>query len=171
MKSVNNPIKISIRPSRLKDASRFFAILSNPNFKYLSVRVKSLRDEVKWLRTCPDKRRKNIEWNYAILANGLVIGAVGIKINRARPHIGEIGYFLEEKYWGQGLTTRAVKLIEREAFTKLGISRLEIVMPPENRGSERVAIKNNYQKEGLLRKLDKDKQGKLRDFWLYAKVR
>lgn len=171
MKSTDHPLKISIRYSRLKDAPRFFAILSNPNFKYLSVSVKTLKDEEKWLRTCPDKRRKNIEWNYAILGDGRVIGAVGIKINRARPYIGEIGYFLEEKYWGQGLTTRAVKLVEREAFIKLGISRLEVVMRPENRGSERVAIKNNYQKEGLLRKFDKDKQGKLHDFWLYAKVR
>lgn len=171
MKLADNPLKISIRYSRLKDASRFFAILSNPNFKYLSVSVKTLKDEEKWLRTCPNKRRKNIEWNYAILGAGRVIGAVGIKINRARPHIGEIGYFLAEEYWGRGITTRAVKLVEREAFTKLGISRLEIVMRPENLGSERVAIKNNYQKEGLLRKFDKDKQGKFRNFWLYAKVR
>jgi len=89
MKSVDNALKISIRYSRLKDAPRFFAILSNPNFKYLNVRVKTLKDEEKWLRACPDKRRKNMEWNYAILGAGRVIGAVGIKINRARPHIGE----------------------------------------------------------------------------------
>jgi len=43
-------------------------------------------------------------------------------------------------------------------------------MRPENRGSEKVAIKNNYQKEGLLQKFNKDKRGKLHNFWLYAKA-
>ena len=164
-------LKVSLRYPRLKDAARFLEILNNPNFKYLSVKVKTLKDEEKWLRALPLKRRKNIEWNYAILGDGKVVGAIGLKINQFRKHIAEIGYFVEEKYWGQGITTRAVKLLEAEAFKKLGISRLEIVMRPENPGSERVAIKNNYQKEGLLRKLEKDKQGKLRDHWLYAKVR
>jgi len=161
---------ISLRYQQLKDARQFLKILRNPNFLYLAVKAKTLQDEEKWLRACPAKRRKNLEWNYAILLDGLVIGAIGIKINQFRKHIGEIGYFVAEEYWGRGITTQAVKLVEQKAFKKLGLSRLEIVMRAENYASERVAIKNNYRKEGKLRKLAKDRQGIWRDFWLYAKV-
>ncbi|MFA5184028.1 MAG: GNAT family N-acetyltransferase [Patescibacteria group bacterium] len=162
--------KISLRYRQLKDARRFLEILLNPNFKYVTVKAKTLRDEERWLRGCPAKRRKNQEWNYAILLDGLVVGAIGIKINQFRKHIGEIGYFVAEEYWGRGITTRAVRLVEKEAFKKLGITRLEIVMRPENLASERVAVKSGYRKEGRLKKFDRDKKGRLRDFWLYAKT-
>lgn len=162
--------KIEIRYQQIKDAKRFCEILANPNFIYFGVQVKSLSDEKAWLRNNPIKRKNNIEWNYTIIYRAKIIGSVGLRINQLRKYIGEIGYFLDEKYWGQGLTTKAVKLIEKEAFEKRGLTRLEILMRPENKASEKVAIKNGYIKEGRLRKVIRDKEGKMRDAFLYAKV-
>ncbi len=42
-------------------------------------------------------------------------------------------------------------------------------MDPQNRASERVAIKNNFKKEGLLKKVMKF-EGNYYDNLLYAKV-
>ncbi|MFA5154944.1 MAG: GNAT family N-acetyltransferase [Patescibacteria group bacterium] len=162
--------QISLRYQQLKDARIFWRILNNPHFRYMSVKAKTLREEEAWLRANPAKRRQNREWNYAILLDGAVVGAIGIKINRFRPQIGEIGYFVAEEYWGWGITTRAVKLAEEIAFKRLRLHRLEIMMRPENLASERVAIKNKYRKEGRLKHLEQDGQGRWRDFWLYAKV-
>lgn len=154
----------------MKDAKRFFEILTNPNFIYFGVRVKSIAEERAWLKKNIVKRKNNLEWNYTIIYGGQVIGGIGLKINQFRKYIGEIGYFIEEKYWGKGLTSQAVKLIEKEGFKKLGLTRIEIMMQPRNKASERVAIKNGYKKEGLLKKYFKDKEGKMRDVWLYAKI-
>jgi len=43
-------------------------------------------------------------------------------------------------------------------------------MQPANKASEKVAIKNNYKKEGLMKKIIKTKDGKMEDAYLYAKV-
>ena len=103
--------------------------------------------------------------------NKKVVGAIGVRINCNRKHIGEIGYFVDENYWGKGITTKAVKLIENVCFKKLKLTRIEIIMQPENIASVKVAIKNHYLKEGLLKKVVKGKDGKMKDCFLYAKVK
>ncbi len=162
--------KIEIRYPQVKDAPVLFNIVSNPNFIYFNPSAKSVADEIDWIKTRPEKRKQNQEYNYAILYNGQVVGGVGLKINQSREYIGEIGYVVDEKYWGKGIASRAVKLIEKERFKNRGLSRLEILMQPENKASERVAIKAGYLKEGLLRKYIKGKDGRMKDSWLYAKV-
>ncbi|MDP2944244.1 MAG: GNAT family N-acetyltransferase [bacterium] len=162
--------KVSIRYQQVKDARRFFDILTNPNFIYFRKNVKSVADQKKWLKKNPAKRKNNIEWNYTILYENKVVGGIGFKINQHRKHIGEIGYFIDEEYWGRGIAVKAVKLAEKEGFKKIGLSRIEVLMRPENKASEKVAIKSGYTKEGLLRKYVKDIKGKIHNVWLYAKT-
>ncbi len=162
--------KTTIRFQQVSDAKRFFEILNNPNFIYFRITTKSIADQKKWLKENPKRRKENKEWNYSILYGQEMVGGIGIKINQFRKYIGEIGYFIDEKYWGKGITTKAVKLVEKEGFKKLGLSRIEILMRPEHKASEKIAIKNGYQKEGLMKKVIKDREGKMRDSFLYAKV-
>lgn len=162
--------KVAIRHQQVKDARRFFNILTNPNFVYFRTKVKSVADEKKWLKKNPAKRKNNIEWNYTILYENKVVGGIGFKINQFRKHIGELGYFLDEEYWGRGIATKAVSLAEKEGFRKMGLSRIEILMRPENKASEKVAIKSGYLKEGLLKKYLKAEKGKIHDVWLYSKT-
>ena len=154
----------------VKDAADFFQILKNPNFIYFFVNVDSLAEEKAMLKKNTERRRNNESYNYTFLYKNKVVGGGGVRINHTRPYIGEIGYFLDEKYWGRGLTTAAVKLMEQEGFNKLGLSRIEILMRPENKASEKVAIKNGYKKEGRLKKVIKDREGRLHDAFIYAKV-
>jgi ribosomal-protein-alanine N-acetyltransferase len=98
-----------------------------------------------------------------------LVGAVGIRIDRFRPYIGEVGYFVDEKYWGKGIASEAVKLAEKIGFGKLGLKRIEIMMVRKNKASENVATKCGYQKEGIVRK--KLLLGnQYYDGYLYAKV-
>lgn len=161
--------KIQIRNQRISDAKRFYEILNNPNFIFFRVEPKSIEEEIKFLRQNAEKRRKNISHNYSILYANKLIGGCGISINQHRKYIGEIGYFIDEKYWGKGIATRAVKLLEKIGFNKLGLKRIEILMDIKNVASRRVAIKCGYKKEGIMKKAVKNR-GKLRDVYLYAKV-
>ncbi|MDD2681070.1 MAG: GNAT family N-acetyltransferase [Patescibacteria group bacterium] len=161
--------KIEIRYQRLSDAKRFFEIINNPNFIYLDIRVKSIEDERLFLSKNKERRKSNFAYNYTITLNKKVVGSIGIKINQHRPYIGEIGYFIDEAYWGQGITTKAVKLVEEIGFKKLNLKRIEVIMDPKNKASEKVAIKNNYKKEGLMKKFI-IKENSYQDALLYAKV-
>jgi len=163
--------KISIRYQELGDAKRFFEILSNPNFIYFTSKPKSVQDEIKWLKKSQQLRKAKSEYNYTILLDGSVIGAVGIRIDKNRSFTGEIGYFVDERHWNKGIATKAVKLAEKEGFSKRGLTRIVILMQPENIGSERVAIKSGFQKEGLMKKAIIGTDGKKKDVFLYAKVK
>ncbi len=162
-------MKIEIRYQKVSDAKRFYEILNNPNFIYFSAKPKSVEDEKKWLKENTIKRKKNLEYNFSILHKNQVIGGAGIKIDQHQNHIGEIGYFVDEQYWGKRIATKTVKLLEKYIQTNTKIKRIEIRMYPKNKGSEKVAIKNNYKKEGLLKKAF-NHNGKLLDAYLYAKI-
>jgi ribosomal-protein-alanine N-acetyltransferase len=162
---------ITIRLQKVTDAKRFYEILTNPNFIYFDANPKSIEDEKEFLKGNKKRRQDNTDWNYAIIYNNELVGGIGVKINFHRKHIGEIGYFLDEKYWGQGITCQAVKLLEKICFQELGLTRIEILMQPRNKASEKIAIKNKYCKEGLLKKYLKGKDGKMKDCFLYAKTK
>ncbi len=161
---------VELRYQEVSDAERYFEILKNTNFEYFDVRVKSVEDEREWLVKNEEKRKKDQEHNYAIMYQGELVGAVGIAMDPRRPHICEIGYFLDERHWGKGIATEAVKQAEKIAFEDLGLVRVEIRLEPENKASERVAIKCGYTKDGLIRKNYK-RDGEYRDCLLYAKVK
>jgi ribosomal-protein-alanine N-acetyltransferase len=128
-----------------------------------------VRAEKEFLRLNANKRKNNIEYNYAILYDGKLIGGCGITINQLRNYIGEIGYFIEETYWGQGIAQKAVTILEKIGFGKLQLKRIEILMHPQNINSEKVAIKCDYNKEGIMKKVIKEKND-FSDSCLYAKV-
>ncbi|MFP4403272.1 MAG: GNAT family N-acetyltransferase [Candidatus Woesearchaeota archaeon] len=162
--------KIKLRNQRVSDAKKFYEILNNPNFFYLDIKPKSIEDEKEWLRKNATKRKNNFEYNYTILYNNKIVGGCGIKINQHRKYIGEIGYFLDEKYWNKGIVTKAVLELEKIAFNKLKLIRIEIIMTKKNKPSEKVAIKCSYKKEGIIRKVV-ELNNKYEDCYLYSKVK
>jgi [ribosomal protein S5]-alanine N-acetyltransferase len=163
--------KITIRLQQVSDAKRFYEILNNPSFIYFPVKPASIKAEKEFLATNKKLQKNNTDWNFSILLGKQVIGAVGIKINRNRNYVGEIGYFIDQKYWGRGYATHATKLADTYGFEKLNLERIEILMNPKNIGSEKVAINNGYQKEGKMRNAIKDRDGKIQNAYLYAKTK
>ena len=161
---------VSIRYQQVGDARRFFEILNSPNFLYFPAKPKTIMAEKEFLRKNAALRKRGEEFNYSILMNGVVIGATGIHINPHRKHCGEIGYFVDEAWWGQGIACEAVRRLEQIAFAELGIMRIEINMLKKNKASERVAIKCGYRKEGIGRK-KLQLNGEYLDCYVYSKVR
>ncbi len=165
-------MKVEIRPQKVTDAKRFFEILNNDNFIYFGARPKTLKEEKDFLKKNPAWRKSNFAHNFSILLQNVVVGACGIHINQHRTFIGEIGYFVDEAHWGKGIATEAVRFLEKFGFGKLKLHRIEILMDPKNKASEKVAIKCAYKKEGLMKKVVFSKRTKsYRDCYLYAKAR
>ncbi|MBN2040066.1 MAG: GNAT family N-acetyltransferase [Spirochaetes bacterium] len=146
-------MKTEIRPQRVSDANRFYEILSSPNFIYFSAKPKSIEDEKNFLKLNPQKRREKSEFNFSIIYNNINVVAVGVRIIQGRAYTGEIGYFIDEQYWGKGIATDAVLRLEEFIKSKLKLHRLEIFMAKGNKASRRIAIKCGYQREGLLKEM------------------
>ena len=144
--------QITIRYQQVGDARRFFEILNSPNFVYFPAKPKTIKAEQEFLRNNAALRQSREQFNYSILLNGKVVGATGIHIDPRRNYCGEIGYFVDEAYWGRGFACEAVRQLEEIAFNELGVIRIEINMLKQNKASEGVAIKCGYRKEGIGRK-------------------
>ncbi len=61
---------------------------------------------------------------------------------------GHIGYWIDQRFSGQGLMSRAVRLLTEFAFEVLQLHRIEINMRPENEPSQKVAQNAGYSLEG-----------------------
>ena len=160
---------IKIRPQHVSDAKRFFEILSNPNFTYFGANPKTVDDEIAFLKQNAIKRRNKSEFNFSIISGKEVVGGGGIMNRSNASYLGELGYFIDEKYWNRGFATKAVKQIEDFTLNNTIICRIEIRIAIENIASEKVAEKCGYQKEGTLRHALYLK-GKWYDCFIYAKM-
>jgi RimJ/RimL family protein N-acetyltransferase len=80
-------------------------------------------------------------------ASGNVLGAVGVRLGG----IGSIGYWIAKEARGQGVATRATRLLSRWALTEGGVQRLELTTHVDNVASQRVAEKAGFTREGILR--------------------
>jgi len=163
------PPRITLRYQQVGDAKRFVEILNHPGFLNFPAKPESIEAEKKFLREAIKRRKEGQELSYSILLKNKVVGAVGLKIEAQRPYLAEIGYFVDEAYWGRGIASRAVEMAERIAFEEKGIVRIEILMVKKNKASIRVAEKCGYKKEGIAKK-KLLLFGKYEDAYVYAKL-
>ncbi|HDS1676973.1 MULTISPECIES: GNAT family N-acetyltransferase [Stenotrophomonas maltophilia group] len=109
--------------------------------------------------------------NLAIEIDGHACGSIGAQQGSAeRAHMAELGYWLGQAYWGQGLMTRVVGLFAPWVMDELRLFRLQAGVVDFNLGSVRVLEKNGFQEEGIDR-CAVYKRGVLHDLRRFARVR
>lgn len=163
----------TLRNFRLSDAKDIQKNINNKKIYEPTLRIPypyTLKHANDWLkRNMSSYRKKNKDrLHLAIVIDGEVVGSVGlIKIEG---HKSEIGYWLGEKFWGQGIMTQAVKLLTKYGFENFGLKRITGHVFSSNKASARVLEKAGFKFEGKLRK-HHFKDGKYIDALLYAKVK
>jgi RimJ/RimL family protein N-acetyltransferase len=98
-------------------------------------------------------------------ATGEILGGIGARAQE--PAIVEIGYWVKAEARGRGVATRALVLVARFAFDELGAARVQLRTEPDNVGSQRVAEKAGFSREGVLRSLLEFK-GRRRDAVMFS---
>jgi ribosomal-protein-alanine N-acetyltransferase len=89
--------------------------------------------------------------NFAILTDGPPIGSIGAR-RLPEPEDGvEVGYWVAAKARGQGLCTRALRLVSRWLLEDHGVMRLQLRADDENAASKKVAENAGFIREGVLR--------------------
>lgn len=108
--------------------------------------------------------------NQAIEVNGEAAGAIGyVRGVDVERYSAEIGYWLGEKYWRQGIASEALVLVTNHVFQAFNLLRFFAVPFADNIGSIRVLEKAGYVREATLR-ASSVKYGKPRDQALYVRI-
>ncbi|WP_274425058.1 GNAT family N-acetyltransferase [Chelativorans sp. YIM 93263] len=85
-------------------------------------------------------------------AGGRLAGGISISnIRRGVAQSAHIGYWMGERFAGQGLMREALHLVIHFSFGELALHRLEAACIPNNERSMRLLEKAGFQREGLLR--------------------
>ena len=106
---------------------------------------------------------------FAIEINGEAAGSIGIfpqsDIHRKS---AEIGYWLSEDYWGNGVIPRAIERVVRYGFETFDITRVFARPFGRNTASQRVLEKAGFNPEARLEKAI-FKNGEYEDEMIYVK--
>lgn len=82
---------------------------------------------------------------------GFHVGNVSVWYISRQSRVGEVGYWIRSSETRKNVATEATARILEVAFKELGLHRVVLRIAVGNRGSERVAEKLGFAREGLLR--------------------
>ena len=167
-------MEIKIRRWKIENKSELAEVLNNRNI------LNNLRDGVPYpytendaadfinamLSADPDKT-----FAFAITLDDKVIGSIGVfRQENIHCRTAELGYYIGEKYWGNGYMTEAVKQACGFVFENSDIIRIYAEPFAYNTGSCRVLEKAGFVYEGTLRS-NAYKNGNIIDMKMYALVK
>lgn len=99
------------------------------------------------------------------------VGSISIRPQPGwKSHSAEIGYWLGEPYWGQGLASAALMKMTAQVFANPKYKKLIAPVLAPNKASMRVLEKCGYQLEGVL-KQEVYKGGTYFDVYQYARYK
>ena len=106
---------------------------------------------------------------FAIEVNGEAVGSIGIfPQSDIHEKNAEIGYWLAEDYWGQGIMTKAIREIVEYGFQTFDIVRIFARPFSKNLKSQHVLEKAGFELEAILKKA-LFKNGEFMDELIYTK--
>ena len=136
-----------LRPWKESDAECLYHFAKNPKIGPIAgwPPHKSVEDSLNIIKTVFSKRE-----TYAITLDNVPVGCVGLLIHPDGNHYwgdgsAELGYWIAEEYWGQGLVVEASIPIMNHAFDDLDIQRIYASYRLENDQSKRVLEKLGFK--------------------------
>ena len=100
-----------------------------------------------------ERRRMGAGYSWLILDDGVVAGMISLANVVRGPFLSaNVGYFVAREHNGRGLATMAVRLVVEEAFSAVGLHRVEAGTLVDNIGSQRVLTKAGFEQFGLARR-------------------
>ena len=164
----------TIRKWRLSDARDLASTLNNEKI------LNNLRDGLPFPYTEQDAAEyitamlsadENESFAFAITLDDRAIGSIGaFRQSNIHRQTAELGYYLAEEYWGQGIMTGAIRQICGLLFENTDILRIFAEPFSYNSGSRRALEKAGFCCEGIM-KNNAVKNGKVLDMALYSLTR
>jgi RimJ/RimL family protein N-acetyltransferase len=89
----------------------------------------------------------------AVGDEGELLGLALVPTIEREAQTAELGYIVAPAARGRGVATATLGLLTEWAFAELDMLRLELLITTTNGASKRVAERNGYRREGVLRSL------------------
>ena len=123
-------------------------------------------DEISWYNSIFEKQT-GIRWGITLKGQDEVIGSCGF-LNMVPKHYRcEIGIEISKNYWGQGIASEAFEAVITYGFEQLNLQRIEALIEPLNSSSKKLAERQGFIKEGLLRNYEFT-CGKFDDLYMFS---
>ncbi|PKB16640.1 GNAT family N-acetyltransferase [Flavobacterium sp. 5] len=116
-------------------------------------------------------KEKNKEGFYFFardIKTNTLIGYLCIKTIDYRISKCELGYFIAEDFQGKGITSKMVAEALNFCFNELMMNKVFICTSDVNFASQRIALKHNFQQEGILRDEFRNGDGTLENTVYYG---
>lgn len=159
----------------LEDAEEIFAAVS-ANREHLGrwlPWVESTRaadDTRRFLEQVAAHRGQGRTAAYSLRVRGALAGLIGLHDIDEANAAAQIGYWLAERFEGQGWMTRAVEAVLAMAFSGLGLDRIEIRCAAGNLRSQAIPKRLGFTYEGTLRAAQRLRSGRV-DIRVYGLLR
>jgi ribosomal-protein-alanine N-acetyltransferase len=144
--------RVRLRNFRPEDVDDVFTYASDPSVAR-SAGWKPHRspfDSMAYIRRCLADDWGPITFAVEHVGEARVIGVVDIRIVSRLWGVGEIGYTLARRYWGQGFNVEAGRLLIDYGFARLGLRRIQAVCDTHNRRSYRTMEKLGMVRERVI---------------------
>jgi ribosomal-protein-serine acetyltransferase len=168
----------SIRPISSNDSQAYFTLVDN-NRKRLEhffagtvAKNRTPEDTRSFIVSILEREEKKLYFPFVIIdeLSKNLIGYIDVKSVDWNIPKAELGFFIDEKYEGKGIVTKAVGLIADHCFREFKMKKLFLRTHKANTGSKRVAEKNGFEVEGVIRCDYKTTSGEIVDLIYYGRL-
>ena len=147
--------RLVLRQLSTNDADAILSLRSNDEvMKYIPrPYLKTKEDALELIAMFDDKIENGIGINWGIYfleEPEKLLGIIGYYRMKPEHYRAEVGYMLFPKYNGKGIISEALQKVVEYGFKDMKLHSIEAVLDPENKGSEKVLIKNGFVKEAHL---------------------
>lgn len=162
--------RLCLRPPLITDLEAFHAIAHDP-------------ENVVYIFPAQASKQESLHlWTHAFLKNPLgtwvledpqeqrLIGVIRLEKIQETALEAEVGYFLDKRYWGQGLVLEGLDALSRLLLVNEGLITLKIQVHLENTASQRVAEKAGFHFHRQFKGSDRYTR-KMRDYIEYRRKR
>ncbi len=171
--------RLILRPLKDSDARSVAENINNLNISRWLLVVPhpySLKDARVWIKGNKEKwQRKPVEdyvFGMDLKSEHKIVGGIGIHNVDRYEGSGEVGYWLGERYWGQGYGSEALTAVVDFAFNRLKLRRLEAGVFDGNPSSGKLLEKLGFRLEGTKIKAKRCKAtGEIHDEHIYGLLR
>lgn len=133
----------------------------------LSTEKELLNERQRTKRLLDRNENTYVLWDIQSKSNNLIVGNLGFHNLLLQHKRSEIGYWCKPDWRSKGVITESLNKVIIYGFEEILLNRIEAYLDVDNIVSEKVLLKCNFSREGLLREHYID-HGKVCDSYVYS---
>jgi len=147
--------RLLLRGPQEKDLQPAYAIHSDPEvMRFYGVlphqTTEKTREHLDWLAKL-HREEIGLRWVITLKDMDQYIGDVGFYDYEKKHNRAEIGYILGKQHWNHGIMTEVIKAALDYGFNEMNLNRVQALVDPRNKGSQKVLEKQGFSYEGTFR--------------------